>query len=143
MASRSASDTDLIRPDELMEFATRSTTAGVLQPLTGSSAAETYYCCIRELQSVGCPTWVEAARSAATSSTNNFTLYLFGTDAGSDNTGTISAVKRDLDSCAAVAFHASFCYFHQMHLIVKHMLTVLDSWRWPEPHQPKTKYFSA
>ena len=70
-------------------------------------------------------------------------LFIFGVDAGIDNLGMLAQVKHELKDCKSVVFQDAFCLFHQLHLIVKGMLDVLDDWCWPAPHNPPSKYFPA
>eukprot|EP00969_Alexandrium_andersonii_P198048 8748157-Alexandrium_andersonii.AAC.1 len=65
---------------------------------------------LRELASLGCPSWEVAAASTPPS---KMTVFVFGVDAGPDNLGMLCRVKSCLASAPSVAFLAIFCVLHQ------------------------------
>ncbi len=132
-----------------------------LQIVNHGTAQETYCLALKGLQSVFCPTWEEWVRQAA-SNPQRFSMYVFGVDAGPDNTGMMRLVLGVVAGCMNVAVTASFCFAHQTHLIVKALLDVLDNHTWTIPPDPnndepqhdqevgphgvaglKTKYFAS
>eukprot|EP00959_Pyramimonas_sp_CCMP1952_P261962 5477814-Pyramimonas_sp.AAC.1 len=58
------------------------------------------------------------------------TLCTFGVDAGPDNVGMLRRISEDIYDCQFVAFQAVFCMCHQLHLIIKDCLDLMELWQW-------------
>ena len=88
---------------------------------------------------LGCPNW----DNAAVSDSDTLTVFNFGLDAGPDNQGAVRRVASSLDGVSGAMFSVTWCFFHQHHLIMKYLLTILESWEWEEDGPWPCKFFSA
>ena len=88
---------------------------------------------------MGCATWQQRKEEANLDAAfgrpaRRLSFYCFGTDAGGENVGMAMRVCRALNGCLPVMFCYVFCYMHQLHLIVKAIFVVLDTWKWDVIH---------
>ena len=89
-----------------------------LQVCCSSNAAETYMLIEREMESVGCPHFIQRAEDADRIPLR-ICVYNFGLDAGPDNVGQLNRIRGELKGINNVMLHVVFCMFHQLHLVVK------------------------
>ena len=85
------------------------TTACDLQVVHSGSGHETYSMIVKELESIGCPSWEQ---EAATPSPGHLSLYLLGLDKGPGNVGMTACLKHHLGQSCSVMFMSSWCQFH-------------------------------
>ena len=64
-------------------------------------------------------------------------------DAGPDNKGMLRRVKEATKKNLFVMVVVLWCLLHQLHLIVKAVLVVMDNWDWPVAVQPPKKHFAG
>ena len=104
------------------------------------TAAETYDFVKAEMASAGCPHFASRALDSS-SHPARVSVYNFGFDHGPDNFGMLPRIRKELNDAPNVMYCVSWCLFHQMHLIAKTMLAVLDKWEHASEHP--VAYFSA
>ena len=69
--------------------------------------------------------------------------YVFGLDSGPDNRGAMRRLTSQVAGLPFVFVLVIWCFLHQMHLIVKSVLDILENWEWPSPHTLHTTFFSG
>ncbi|CAK0876362.1 unnamed protein product, partial [Prorocentrum cordatum] len=125
-------------------WARRHCVVGDLQAVTEGSGMANRLLHIKELRSVGCPAWTDPPpwRPVAPGDGARARAFIFGVDAGSENTHMLKAVKRDLATQPLIMVMGIFCYMHQVHIAVKGALELLDAWDWQAPHtlEGKSRY---
>ena len=99
-----------------------------------------YTLALRELKSVGCPSWVQRCQE---NREDCRTVYAMCLDAGPDNKGMLRRVKEATKKNLFVMVVVLWCLLHQLHLIVKAVLVVMDNWDWPVAVQPPKKRFAG
>ena len=105
--------------------------------VTHSTGGELYNIMLRELRSVGAPTWMSAELEAPT----KFTVFAFVLDQGPDNQWVVKFIRSLLSGRLRVAMMTVWCFLHQYHLIVKNVVAFLDAFRWTSPAAVDTAYF--
>ena len=115
---------------------------GDLLTVAKGDGKETYAFVLRQIASVGCPTW-EDKRKSSEASPDEFTIYTIVVDAGGDNQSLLKRVGMDLTGATSVCYIAVFCFLHQIHLISKAVLKILDEWQWSGDVSLPTTYFSG
>ena len=75
---------------------------------------------------------------------NTLNMFFSVTDAGSENTSCARRILQHIRPIPRVVFMGQFCLLHQMHLIAKTMLKILDKWKWNmRAHDAGIGYFSG
>ncbi len=112
-----------------------------IQLVSDGTAPETYSIIQKEFASISAPDW-EKRRSEASCFPKRLSMYQFGLDAGPDNTGAARRIKHKLRTVANVIVHVTWCFMHQLQLICKTILAVLDAFRWKDVFFP-CNYFAS
>jgi len=112
-----------------------------LQRVHVGSGEEFYAIVQEEMKSVGAPLWTNRV---AAGGGRTVTVYLFALDKGPDNQGGCRRIRDEVKRCPFVMFHAQWCIFHQLHIIVELVFRLLDGFEWTDAEGNfETAYFSG
>jgi hypothetical protein len=117
-----------------------------LQTVKAGTAAELYGMALREMDSVGCPTWpsrcADSMRAEASLANQTLaelatctilpllTMYIFGFDQGSENGKFTKMACSALSNSVYTMMTVVWCLSHQSHIIVRCLLEYLDAFDW-------------